>query len=380
MDPERTFALFYAATAISTLLACKRAFFNDRILLPRRNLFSTASTLQLPLAISRLMWHLDLALLLLVFTIALFSHIPSYLLLLHAIWCVLILCLDRLLWSPHLIHFGIAALALALRDFDSLKVFAVLLYFYGGIQKLNKTFYREMIPDFFGPILRRWMRLDLTYLNAPKWVQPLSALIAISEAALGLSLAIPSLQVIGSIFLVMMHLGILILLGPLGANQFQGVWGWNVLCIAQLFFLFIYPPTPFPTSSPNIFPSIYFNSTTPLLSDLFSPLASISSQLLSLFSMDLSLSSSSSSSPLLMSPITSTLSNLISTPFNPLLWTVLVLAGLLPLLNILFHFAERSSFKMHSNNEQYFLFYIPDPTYREDDDSNSDLDDQPCTS
>jgi hypothetical protein len=66
---------------------------------------------------------------------------------------------------------------------------------------------------------------------------------AMVEVFIGLGLLFSSTQVIAAIFGLMTHVVILLAVGPLGSNDYHGIWAWNVYCMVMLWAIFIQIPS-----------------------------------------------------------------------------------------------------------------------------------------
>lgn len=106
----------------------------------------------------------------------------------------------------------------------------MLTYFWAGLQKFNSNFISEgfeklllvfNLPEFFHP-----------------WMPALAILAALFELGLGVLLFFRKTRNTGVILATLMHLFILLLLGPLGMNWEPFVWPWNVWMICCVWLLF----------------------------------------------------------------------------------------------------------------------------------------------
>lgn len=154
-------------------------------------------------------------------------------------WSMFVIVLDEHMIFPQLVHFTIASLSLGLDDEVHLKLFFVCLYTWGGIQKSNERFVSNGCIEFFRPCMERYFSFTSTSL--PLGVRRvLGTCVAIGESCLGVGLLFESSQQISAVGLIGMHVGILVAIGPLGANRFHPIWPWNVMCIALLLALFVF--------------------------------------------------------------------------------------------------------------------------------------------
>lgn len=109
------------------------------------------------------------------------------------------------------------------------------LYFYSGLQKLNPGFLHQI-----------WNNMILvSFLKIPHAVRRHPVIFysgyfpAIIEAAAGLLLLFRLTRKNASVLLIVMHLFILIWLGPAGIGYNVIIWPWNILMIILLYFVFL---------------------------------------------------------------------------------------------------------------------------------------------
>ncbi|MDB5133265.1 MAG: hypothetical protein JWR02_3014 [Mucilaginibacter sp.] len=108
-------------------------------------------------------------------------------------------------------------------------------YFYSGLSKLNEAFVHVMWTKV---ILRSFFKLPPQV--AGRHLLYYSGYLAgIVELVAGLGLLFPGIQKTAATVLILMHLFILILLGPLGLRYNEIVWPWNVAMILYLYTLFL---------------------------------------------------------------------------------------------------------------------------------------------
>jgi hypothetical protein len=111
------------------------------------------------------------------------------------------------------------------------------MYFWAGFHKLGKPYILGVFPFVFDPILK----------HAPKFFHTPSLLFtfglgsALVELLIGVGLATRRFQKIAAYGAICLHLGILLLIGPLGLNIAPVVWPWNLALIAFVYLLFIQP-------------------------------------------------------------------------------------------------------------------------------------------
>jgi hypothetical protein len=103
---------------------------------------------------------------------------------------------------------------------SGLVVILALAYAWSGIQKLQPMFAGSVFP---------WMLAGITH-DSALHVPPAAGLIAaLVELCAGLGLLFRSSRGIAAIVLVLMHLTILLAIGPLGHDWNAVVWPWNIL-------------------------------------------------------------------------------------------------------------------------------------------------------
>ena len=135
------------------------------------------------------------------------------------------------------IFFGLAPPTIARR----LTMWLTLsIYFYSALSKLNPSFVDELGTDFlqtFGTLAgTAW---DAESLATWKW---LALAFPLFEFATFLLLLSKRTRRIGVIAACLMHLGLLLVLGPLGLSHSWGVLLWNLFFIVQVVLLFWFSP------------------------------------------------------------------------------------------------------------------------------------------
>lgn len=108
-------------------------------------------------------------------------------------------------------------------------------YFYSGLNKLNEGFIQAMWTK---AILRSFFKLPPA-IAGMRWLYYSGYLAGFIELVAGLGLLFPGTQKKAAAVLILMHLFILILLGPLGLRYNKIVWPWNVAMILYLYTLFL---------------------------------------------------------------------------------------------------------------------------------------------
>lgn len=112
----------------------------------------------------------------------------------------------------------------------SLRLIVICIYIYSGLHKFNLSFVNESVPLMLKPLSDLFPEgLSITWMG---W------LMAGIETLLGVMLAWRRTRALGVIVALMMHLTILLLIGPLGINYNHVVWPWNLTMIALAWVLF----------------------------------------------------------------------------------------------------------------------------------------------
>lgn len=116
--------------------------------------------------------------------------------------------------------------------FISLQVLVALTYIFSGIQKMNDAF----VPDTF-----HWMVSSFDGILSKRQLQHITKLgyvIPYFEVSLGILLLVKPLRFIIVPLVVVMHIIILIMLGPIGKDYNMVVWPWNIIMIVLVLLLF----------------------------------------------------------------------------------------------------------------------------------------------
>ncbi len=111
-----------------------------------------------------------------------------------------------------------------------------LVYLWGGIQKMNLGFITETFPWFLAPLGISFQFNPDQSLGGYHF---LIATIPLFEFLLGVFLLIQKTRKLGVILGIIMHLFILLSLGPLGHNWNTVIWPWNLVMIIILVLLFL---------------------------------------------------------------------------------------------------------------------------------------------
>jgi len=148
---------------------------------------------------------------------------------------VTMVMLDQSRLQPWLIQFGAMAGAAACgAAAPATRVFLVGLYGFAGLHKLHYGF-PVMLAEMLRPLAERWGVQD--WLTA-RILLPAGLAMALWECGWGVALAFPRTRRAAALCLALMHLGLLLLLGPLGLNMNRSVWPWNIANIVLLWALF----------------------------------------------------------------------------------------------------------------------------------------------
>lgn len=177
--------------------------------------------------------------------------------LVHFLWIFFWLLIDEFVQTPQLVFLTLGLLSVIQPQLQlwDLKLTFTLMYFHGGLQKMNKCFFNQW-PNFFNALPqfllnRKDIRIE-DHITLP--VQhALGCLIASSELLLGISLILsihPLLTNAAVLALICMHIGILATLGPHISFHAAGVWPWNLAC------LFCLPAVFWMTDPPSAVPPV----------------------------------------------------------------------------------------------------------------------------
>jgi hypothetical protein len=150
--------------------------------------------------------------------------------------------LDQMRWQPWEYQYILTLFVFLINRNQKDRIVAMLhllliaTYIYSGIHKFN----REFITIFWqNTILEHLLYLPPNISNAPLLART-GYLLPLIETMGGLMLLFKRVQQSGAIMLILMHIVILAIIGPLGTNYNASVWPWNILMIAYLFFIFLW--------------------------------------------------------------------------------------------------------------------------------------------
>jgi hypothetical protein len=183
-------------------------------------------------------WAWFAALLLLLVAIVLFPHARR--LLVAFLVLMVLYCLgDQTRWQPWVYEYLVllAVLACGPRDpqdsarrnacLNACRLVVAATYFWSGVAKLNVSFATEVFPWLMQPLLPEWVCYSLAGYQPP-----------VVEIGLGVGLLLGPLRKVAVCLAVMMHVVILVCLGPLGHNWNSVVWPWNVASAVLVVLLF----------------------------------------------------------------------------------------------------------------------------------------------
>jgi hypothetical protein len=140
------------------------------------------------------------------------------------------------------------------------------IYIFSGLHKLNYHFLQNMwsqtiLKDFLGLNQNTIIQLKLTKIGYA---------LPIVETLAGFGLLSKFWQKKAAKVLIIMHLILLIILGPLGLNYNQIVWPWNLAMIVFVYHLFIKNKTPIANFNLLLSPRLYIIALLWLVMPIFS--------------------------------------------------------------------------------------------------------------
>lgn len=155
-----------------------------------------------------------------------------------------------------------AAVCLFADRLDCLRLALMFVYFWAGLHKLNGQYLTRVFAwVFFTPRITHW----LSYLGHWRLMAAVSALLELGVAPL---LFWRRSRRWGVCLAVSIHLIVLVLIGPLGMNDYQCVWAWNVAMAAWVVVLFWNLDGPIrlsPVRSVMSYTTIFLFGLTPIL-------------------------------------------------------------------------------------------------------------------
>ncbi|MBW3570560.1 MAG: HTTM domain-containing protein [Gemmatimonadetes bacterium] len=173
-------------------------------------------------------------------------HFLQAVLVIGAVWALL----DQNRWQPYFAWYLVGMLCLLLGERSAgttektapawhmapLQLMTCCMYTWSGVHKFN---HRYLSTDFIltaKPLLG-WLGTSAASLP-PRGIAALAVASALLELGFGVLLAFPRFRRVGVVGLTLMHLFILLMIGPLGTGWNRVVWPWNVAAIAALWLLF----------------------------------------------------------------------------------------------------------------------------------------------
>ena len=175
--------------------------------------------------------------------IALFRN-PQKPIFVFLICATLLAILDQNRWQPWFYQYFLMFFIVSFFNFrcdDTKKQQAIItifqlmlgaIYFWSGLQKLNPQFITDTFPWLMEPITNQLKE------GAIKHFEWLGNMFPLIETLTGIALFLSPTKKAAVAVLFLMHVFILIVLGPLGHNYNPVVWPWNVAMMAFSFILF----------------------------------------------------------------------------------------------------------------------------------------------
>jgi hypothetical protein len=130
-------------------------------------------------------------------------------------------------------------------------LFLVSIYLFSGLHKLNRDFLSSVwlnmfLVDFLGLSMGFILKYKLFFIGL---------LIPVTEVVLAILLLVLKSKRKISYFLIVMHLSVLILIGPLGLKYNSVIWPWNLAMISILIIIYV---KPIEFSRNSIVPNLYW--------------------------------------------------------------------------------------------------------------------------
>ena len=116
------------------------------------------------------------------------------------------------------------------------RVLTISIYLYSALSKFDFQFFTTLGPDFFRPFLDLFGAVGRQFGSAQLWRW--TWIFPFGELLVGLALIFPKGRSVGLWGAVLLHAGLLWILGPMGLNHQPGVLLWNLFFIVQAVFLF----------------------------------------------------------------------------------------------------------------------------------------------
>lgn len=145
--------------------------------------------------------------------------------------------LDQNRWQPFEYQFLLMLLPLIYYNNEkriwkqSWQIIVIGVYFFSGIFKLHNGFIYEVWNNLF---LFQWLGIETNNI----WILRVGYLLGIVEALAAVLLLFKTTRKSGVCLLLIMHLMLLVALGPLGLNKNDAIWPWNIFMPVLLLFLF----------------------------------------------------------------------------------------------------------------------------------------------
>jgi hypothetical protein len=150
---------------------------------------------------------------------------------------------DQSRWQPWFYQYVFMLLAIALAGsnrhaaaFNTCCLVIAATYIWSGLAKLNPKFISDIFPAFLEPFIAR--RLVPEQWLLPRLAFVLAFVAPFLECAVGVGLLIRRIRPAALFYAIVMHVFILIALGPLGRSFNAVIWPWNLAMIAFLLILF----------------------------------------------------------------------------------------------------------------------------------------------
>ncbi len=118
-----------------------------------------------------------------------------------------------------------------------MRLLAVSIYVYSAISKFDYQFTHGLGVEFLETLT------GLVGINSEHWDPKITMWLALAfpayELLMGIGLLIPKSRQIAAVGIIVMHLSLILILGPLGMGHQPGVLLWNAFLIGQTLFLFL---------------------------------------------------------------------------------------------------------------------------------------------
>ncbi len=162
----------------------------------------------------------------------------------------LLAALDQCRWQPWVLQYAVMFGALLTVPWnrpsqwtarqtagalDACRVFMTWTYFYSGLQKLGYGFV-IVLAGMLEPVFQR-LHLNTAWLTH-KFLLPAALLLGLVECASGVMLVFRRTRPAALVCMILMHISLLLWLGPLGLHWNYAAWPWNLAMIALLLLLF----------------------------------------------------------------------------------------------------------------------------------------------